>query len=366
MVTRGYGLPSSRDTGETFGMADRDVEGLMRWSLACMSLAAAVIHAQAAADHQGFPVQVGFFLAVAVVQSGLGAIVLRRPSVRWLAAIAAWNGAVAAVWVLSRTVGLPVGGATGVESIGFKDGIAVLLELGICAGAGLLGTLPEAARRVALDAGPLASTVMAATVWGLGVSALLASQAHDGHAQGGDVQAVAANLGPSSPAGSSHHNGDHGEPTTSVAQPEPDHGAGAPGTRERNADKGFGDHPAPAGAHQQGHAAVANRTSATHRHAASREAVNTDTGPAGHPDRTVQGHDSVPTRADDTAAGHGPAPNDHRDGQTPGDHPGAGERGPGDDRSGVGRLIDDVTRPLLRDLPTRSAVPLTTESEVPT
>jgi hypothetical protein len=29
-------------------MADRDVEGLLRWSLACMALASAVIHASAA------------------------------------------------------------------------------------------------------------------------------------------------------------------------------------------------------------------------------------------------------------------------------------------------------------------------------
>jgi len=34
-------------------MADRDVEGLLRWSLACMALASAVIHASAAADQPG-------------------------------------------------------------------------------------------------------------------------------------------------------------------------------------------------------------------------------------------------------------------------------------------------------------------------
>ncbi len=54
-------------------MADRDVEGLLRWSLACMALASAVIHASAAADHQGFPLHVAFFLVVAAVQSALAA-----------------------------------------------------------------------------------------------------------------------------------------------------------------------------------------------------------------------------------------------------------------------------------------------------
>ena len=86
----------------------------------------------------------------AAVQSALAAAVLRRPSGRWLAAIAVVNGGVVAVWVVSRTAGLPVDGATAAESIGFKDGICTLLEVGICAGAGLLGALPEAARRAAL------------------------------------------------------------------------------------------------------------------------------------------------------------------------------------------------------------------------
>ncbi|MDQ1500837.1 MAG: hypothetical protein QOI86_4177, partial [Actinomycetota bacterium] len=39
-------------------MADRDVEGLLRWSLAWMALASAVIHASAAAEHRGLPLHV--------------------------------------------------------------------------------------------------------------------------------------------------------------------------------------------------------------------------------------------------------------------------------------------------------------------
>jgi hypothetical protein len=334
-------------------MAERDVEGLLRWSLVCMSLAAAVIHAQAAADHRGFPVHVGFFLVAAAVQSALAAAVLRRPSARWLAAIAACNGAVAAVWVLSRTVGLPVEGATLVESIGFKDGIAVLLEVGICAAAGLLGTLPEAARRVALAAGPLASTVIAATVWGLAVSGLMARHTHDGHTHlnGGDVQAVADHHGPS------HVAGDHHETPASVDRPEPDHGAPEHGTHEHQADEAHDGHPAPVGGDRHIHQALA----VVHRHASGTEAATRDDGPAEHHDGTHHAHDSLPTPAaadDDDGDGHGPGHGGH--GHDPGDHPGAGERDPDDDRSGVGRVIDDAIRLLEPDGGARFSFPHTT------
>jgi hypothetical protein len=305
-------------------MAERDVEGLLRWSLACMALASAVIHASASADHQGFPLHVAFFLVVACVQSGVAAAVLRGRSGRWVAVTAVVNGAIAVTWVLSRTVGLPVEGAAAVEPIGFKDGISTLLELGIVAGAGLLAVLPEAGRRIALSTGPLASIVIAASVWGLGVSGLLAHHAHEGHAHlhGGEVQAVA-----------DHRGSDHIDHEADDSRP-PGHSHPAVGIERSQAHDP--DHSHKAFAADFGPAAG-------HRHAATAAAV-TDDGSAQHRDRAHREHgpDGTVSDADSGGDGHQHEP-DH--------HPGAGpEPDPGDDtRPGPSRLIDDVMRLLEPD-----------------
>ena len=142
------------------GRAGGDVEGLLRGGIASMALGAAFIHASVVPDHQGLRLHVAFFLVTALVQSGLAAVVLRGRSGRWLALSAAVNGVIAVIWVLSRTTGLPVEGATTAEPMGFKDAISTLLEIGVVAGAGLVAVLPEASRRVPLAVNSLASIVM--------------------------------------------------------------------------------------------------------------------------------------------------------------------------------------------------------------
>jgi hypothetical protein len=345
-------------------MAERDVEGLLRWGLACMSLAAAVIHASVAADHRGFPAHVAFFLVAAAVQSGFAAAVLRRPSGRWLAAIALANGAVAAVWVLSRTVGLPVEGATGAESIGFKDAICTLFEVGICAGAGLLGTLPEAARRAAVATGPLVSTVFAALVWGLGVSGVMARHSHDGHTHlhGGDVQAVADHHAGSGAGGHSDgahpdngHAGSlhHGGSVAAVDLPaghDPAHVHDAGLTADPSGSDGTH--------HRHDAPTLAAGVSPVHRHGAAHKGpIEEGTDPHRH-----DGPHHGPV-APGTGAGenhdHGQdrgAPHDHGaprgDGHShdpgPEERPGGERRDPDEDRSEVGRLLDDVMRLVAR------------------
>ena len=312
-------------------MADRDVEGLLRWSLACMALASAVIHASAAADHPGLRLQVAFFLVLAAVQGALAAAVLHGRSGRWVAVTAAINGAVAVVWVLSRTVGLPVEGAAAAEPIGFKDGISTLLEVGIVAGAGLLAALPEAGRRIALTTGPLASIVIAASACGLGVSGVLARHTHDDPLRrlldGIHASHHALRADESSADGHSH-------PTEAFD---------------------------PSEAHDHSHKVLAPRVgnAAGHHHAATFEGVTSDV-PASH-------HDSAHRQ-------HGPdgAVSDHdtgRDGHQhdPEHHPGAGhDCDPGDDTGLAGRLIEAARRLVEPDCPAKFPVPITPESEVPT
>ena len=324
-------------------MADRDVEGLLRWGLACMALASAVIHASAAADHQGFPLHVAFFLVVAAVQSGLAAAVLGGRSGRWVAVSAAFNGAVAVVWVLSRTVGLPVEGAAVAEPIGFKDGISTLLEFGIVAGAGLLAALPEAGRRVALSTGPLASIVIAAGAWGLGVSGVVARHTHADHVHlhSGEVQVAADHHGTADLAAQHHGGRDH-------LTPEAD------GIRANHHAAGMADGSSPGGhshptdaidlsvAHDHSHKAFAAAVgpAAGHRHANTAEAVTGD-GPTPHHDGAH--HQHGPDRA---VSDHEPGGDGHHQ-QDPEHHPGAGqEHDPGDDNGPAGPLIDDVMRLL--------------------
>jgi hypothetical protein len=300
-------------------MADRDVEGLLRWGIASMSLASAVIHASVVPDHQGLPLHVAFFLVVAAVQSGLAALVLRRRSGPWVALTAACNGAVAVVWALSRTTGLPVEGASAAEAIGFKDAISTLFEIGVVAGAGLLAVLPEAGRRISLTMGPMASTVLGAGIWGLGMAGLVAHHTHGGHVHvgGGDVRAIVHDH--RTTAGASH--GDH-EPETDEVH-----------TGDHGHDSSHADHADHADAFVI--TTAARVRGHRHDHDATAEAA-TDDEPSPH-HAAHHGHQPDAAFADNEDGGHKHEPGpDHDAG------PGKGHD-PGDDvRRPVSHLIDDV------------------------
>jgi hypothetical protein len=288
---------------------------------------------------------------VAAVQSGLAAAVLRGRSGRWVAVTAAVNGAVAVIWVLSRTIGLPVEGAAAAEPIGFKDGISTLLELGVVAGAGLLAALPEAGKRIALSTGPLASIVIAASVGGLGVSGLLARHTHDDHVHlhGGEVQAVAEHHGTADPAAQHHRGSDHADVMAD--------GSGV-GGHSHPTDV---VHLSEAHDHDHSHKAFAPAVgpAAGHRHANTAEAV-TDDGTAPHHGRAHRRHEPDGALWDEDTGGDG-----HQ--HEPEHHPGAGQgHDPGDNSPTPGRLIDDVLRLLEPDCHAKFSVPITPESEVPT
>lgn len=98
---------------------------------AVLSFGAGVVHISAAGDHTEVPVLFTGFIAVAVLQLVLGALLLwRRPSRPLVAAgLALMVGAIGA-WLVSRTVGLPFPEDGHQEPVGFKDGVTVLFELG--------------------------------------------------------------------------------------------------------------------------------------------------------------------------------------------------------------------------------------------
>lgn len=118
--------------------------------VAGLAVAAGVIHSVALVQHFGESVLYGaFFAIVAACQLAWGAWVYRRPDKpRTLAAAAIANLAIAAIWALSRTTGLPLGPEAGQpEAPGVLDLLATFDELAIAAGviailqpAGRLGT----------------------------------------------------------------------------------------------------------------------------------------------------------------------------------------------------------------------------------
>ena len=108
---------------------DVTVRGVARWLAALAMLGAAVIHFAFAPEHLSQHTSHGvFFLSVAWAQLG-GAMALAfdwRPARAWLLGAAALNAAVAGVWLLSRTSGLPGDAA---EPVGFPDSLATALEV---------------------------------------------------------------------------------------------------------------------------------------------------------------------------------------------------------------------------------------------
>jgi hypothetical protein len=121
--------PAPRDAGEperpvVVADALRIVAGL--------SIAAGLIHAIAMVYHVGHWWAYGaFFLALTYGQVLWGGLLLRRPvSDRALLIGAAANVAIVAVWLLSRTVGIPLGPDGGrAEPVGVMDVGATLDQL---------------------------------------------------------------------------------------------------------------------------------------------------------------------------------------------------------------------------------------------
>jgi hypothetical protein len=99
-------------------------------AIALASIAAGAINLAAAATVGRDSAQnLAFFVVVAAAQLVWGAVALVRAPRWWLALGAVGNLVVVAIWVVSRTVGLPVGEYAGSTlPVGFADGLATALE----------------------------------------------------------------------------------------------------------------------------------------------------------------------------------------------------------------------------------------------
>jgi hypothetical protein len=173
-------------------------------AIALASIAAGAINLAAAATVGRDSAQnLAFFGVVAAAQLAWGAVALARAPRWWLALGAVGNLVVVATWVVSRTVGLPVGEYAGSRlPVGFADGLATALEAVTVLGAAALlvgGRGP--ARSPARSPG---ATVAAAVLVGaLALVGVLAQAGAIGSSPAGSDQNGGGVNGPYAPGGSS-------------------------------------------------------------------------------------------------------------------------------------------------------------------
>jgi hypothetical protein len=106
---------------------------LLRWNLAAASLGAAAMRFAVAVAHFNEYRPYGvFFLAVAWFQAIWATLVVTTAERRLLLVGIVLNAAVVAIWVWSRTAGLPIGPQPGTpEEVGAADSISTGLEAAI-------------------------------------------------------------------------------------------------------------------------------------------------------------------------------------------------------------------------------------------
>ena len=100
-------------------------------ALALLSAATAAIHSAVSAEHfeEAF-IYGAFFLAASSAQAGWAVVIAYRPNRALLLVGAVGNAAIIVLWILTRTVGLPVGPQPcHPEAVGPLDLISTLLEL---------------------------------------------------------------------------------------------------------------------------------------------------------------------------------------------------------------------------------------------
>jgi hypothetical protein len=149
------------------GRAGLDI--LLRLVVALFSLGAGVVHAVVIESHFSEYWLFGVFFAVlAFLQAAWALAVILRPSRRLLIWGAVGNGIVVAVWLITRTLGVPLGPEAGsTEAVGFVDAAATVFEVLLVAGVGALlapRVVNRSIPREFVPAGALAVGAMVAIV----------------------------------------------------------------------------------------------------------------------------------------------------------------------------------------------------------
>jgi hypothetical protein len=152
------------------------VERVLRPALALLSVGAAVIHFVVVPAHWDEYWGQGLFFIIAAIAQLLWAVwVVVAPSRLLYLLGAVGNAAIVALWIVTRTYGVPAGpGAGEREAVEFADTLATVFEVLLVVGALMLART-AAARPIRWPTGALTATVVAAlVVAGLTAASLMA------------------------------------------------------------------------------------------------------------------------------------------------------------------------------------------------
>ena len=168
--------PEAAAAGPPEPVKEAGADPVLRPVLALLSVGAAVIHFVVVPGHSDEYWGQGLFFIIAAIAQLLWAVwVVVAPSRLLYLAGAAGNAAIVALWVVTRTYGVPAGpGAGEREAVEFADTLATVFEILLVVGALVLArTAP--ARPVRWPAGALGVTALAALVLaGLTAASLMA------------------------------------------------------------------------------------------------------------------------------------------------------------------------------------------------
>ena len=191
-------------------------------SLAALSVGAAAIHFAVVFEHFAEYTLYGvFFLVISWAQAIWPAVLLWRPSRLWLWLGIAGNAIVIAVYVASRTVGLPFGpDLHDAESVGALDVVSCVLEFGLIVGCAALAWRPSLADRPIARRGALASAVALVAV-PVAVIAATTAVMTPGWAGPEGPAGMASGMSPSStPSSTSTLDGGMGDMGSTDGQPD--------------------------------------------------------------------------------------------------------------------------------------------------
>jgi hypothetical protein len=97
----------------------------LAWVIATFAAAGGLIHLEASIDHRDLVVVAVGFAVMAIAQLVLAGVMLLRPTPAVLIGVGAVHGAIALVWIMSRTVGLAfIPGAEQAAQVGVADVVA--------------------------------------------------------------------------------------------------------------------------------------------------------------------------------------------------------------------------------------------------
>jgi hypothetical protein len=171
-------------------------------AIALASIAAGAIHFTAAATLGRDSTQnLAFFLVIAAAQLVWGAVALARAPRFWLALGAVGNLVVVATWVVSRTVGLPLGEyAHTTLPVGFSDALATVLGAVIAVGAAALMVRGGGPARSVVRS-PRVAVAAAVVVGALALGGVLSQAGAVGSSHEGSDRSGGGVNGPYAPGG---------------------------------------------------------------------------------------------------------------------------------------------------------------------